>query len=242
MGSFDSSIISFFNQFAQRSYTFDQIVVFLSDSHLLKGGVFAMLFWWLWFRRQKDDKSEHDGTHARVMTMIVACFIAVFAVRILAVSTPFKIRPIHNPDLTFVVPHDMDSEILQTWSSFPSDHAAMFFALAVSLGFISRSLGILSLIYVAVVICAPRVYLGLNYPTDMIAGTVVGIAGAWVANIRIIRRLVGWYTLSWVRLHPASFYAFFFFVTFQVAVMFDDVREIAGFVFNLLEVTMKGVG
>ncbi len=239
MGSFDSSIISFFNQFAQRSYTFDQIVVFLSDSHLLKGGVFAMLFWWLWFRPQKDGKSEHDGMHARVMTMIVACFIAVFAVRILAVSTPFKIRPIHNRDLAFVVPHDMDSEILQTWSSFPSDHAAMFFALAVSLWFVSRSLGILSLIYVAVVICAPRVYLGLHYPTDIIAGTAIGIAVAWVVNIKVIRSLIGLFTSNWLRLHPASFYAFFFFITFQVAVIFDDVYEIAGFVSNVFGATVE---
>ena len=233
MGSFDSSIIAFFNQFAQRSYTFDQIVVFLSDSHLLKGGVFAMLFWWLWFRRQKDGMSEHDGTHARVMTMIVACFVAVFAVRVLAVSTAFKLRPIHNAELNFVAPHDMDSNMLQTWSSFPSDHAAMFFALAVSLWFISHSLGILSLIYVSVVICAPRVYLGLHYPTDMIVGAAVGTGAAWVVNLKVVRRPVEWCASRWLRLHAASFYAFFFFVTFQVAVIFDDVYEISRFVSNV---------
>jgi undecaprenyl-diphosphatase len=176
------------------------------------------------------------------MTMIVACFIAVFAVRVLAVSTPFQVRPIHNADLTFAVPHDMDSDMLETWSSFPSDHAAMFFALAMSLWFISRSLGILSLIYVSVVICAPRVYLGLHYPTDMLVGAAVGIGAAWVVNLKVVRRPVEWCASRWLRLHAASFYAFFFFVTFQVAVMFDDVREIAGFVFHLLEVTMKVVG
>lgn len=242
MGSFDSDIISFLNQFAQRSYTFDQIMVFVSSSHLLKGGVFAILFWWLWFRRHGSDKSEHDGTRARVMTMIVACFISVFAVRVLAASIPFKIRPIHNADLNFVAPHDMNTDILQTWSSFPSDHAAMFFALAVSLWFISRSLGVLSLIYVAVVICVPRVYLGLYYPTDMVAGTAIGGAAAWVASGKVIRRLVDWRTSSWSRVHPASFYAFFFFVTFQVAVIFDDVREISSFVLHVLKVTVGSVG
>jgi len=239
MNGFDTSIISFFNQFAQRSYTFDQIVIFISDSPILKGGVFAILLWWFWFRNKDEHLQEQDKTRTDVIMVILACALAVFAVRILAVATPFKLRPIHNPELNFVVPHDMDTEILQTWNSFPSDHAAMFFALAISFWYISRLLGSLMFIYVFIFICIPRVYLGLHYPTDIVAGTVVGVGAAYLTRIRHIRKITNRYTFKWLRFHPASFYAFFFFVTFQMAVIFNDVRDISKFLLHLLDVTIK---
>lgn len=239
MNDFDVSIISFLNQFSQRSYTFDQIVIFISGSTIFKGGVFAILLWWFWFRYKDEHLPEQNETRTNVMMVILACTLAVFAVRILAVTTPFKLRPLHDPELNFVVPYDMDTEILQTWNSFPSDHAAMFVALAVSFWYISRSLGVLMFIYVSLFICIPRIYLGLHHPTDIIAGAVIGIGAACLTRIRHIRKITNRYSFKWLRLHPASFYAFFFFVTFQMAVIFNDVRSILKFLLHLLNVIMK---
>lgn len=239
MNSFDVDIISLFNQFAHRSYTFDQIVIFISDSSSFKGCVFAIILWWLWFRHKDEHFTEQNKIRTDLIMVIVACVLAVCTVRILAVTTPFRLRPVHNPELSFVVPYDMNTEILQTWNSFPSDHAAMFFALALSFWHISHSLGVFMFIYVFIFICIPRVYLGLHYPTDIIVGTIVGVGAAYLTRIRPIPEIAGRYSLKWLRFHPASFYAFFFFITFQMAVIFDDVRDITKFLFHLLDITMK---
>ncbi len=42
------SILSFINRFAQRSSTFDEFVVLLSITMLLKGGVIVGVLWWVW--------------------------------------------------------------------------------------------------------------------------------------------------------------------------------------------------
>jgi undecaprenyl-diphosphatase len=73
--------------------------------------------------------------------------------------------------------------------SFPSDHAAAAFAIAVSIFFVSRRVGAVALA-VATLIALSRVLLGVHYPSDVIAGAAVGalsaivvarIASGWVA-------------------------------------------------------------
>lgn len=61
--------------------------------------------------------------------------------------------------------------------SFPSDHAAAAFAIAFAVLAFSRRAG-LAFLVVAALIAASRVALGLHYPSDVLAGAVVGWAAA----------------------------------------------------------------
>jgi len=60
-------------------------------------------------------------------------------------------------------------------SSFPSDHAAAGFAIALALFLIHRRLGTLTLIAAGVMSYA-RVYVGLHYPSDVLVGALIGLA------------------------------------------------------------------
>jgi hypothetical protein len=60
--------------------------------------------------------------------------------------------------------------LLSGWSSFPSDHACLFFALATGLCLISPVIGGLALLHASLIVSLPRIYLGLHYPTDVLAG------------------------------------------------------------------------
>ena len=57
--------------------------------------------------------------------------------------------------------------------SFPSDHATMAGAAAVGLWLVSRRLGVVATV-LAVVMAATRVYVGVHYPFDVLAGLVLG--------------------------------------------------------------------
>jgi len=61
--------------------------------------------------------------------------------------------------------------------SFPSDHAAAAFAIAFAVLAFSRRAGI-GFLVVAALIALSRVALGMHYPSDVIAGAVVGWASA----------------------------------------------------------------
>jgi undecaprenyl-diphosphatase len=80
-----------------------------------------------------------------------------------------------------------------TTSSFPSGHAATSFAGAVVLSRLVGK-GVFLLIVLAVLIAFSRVYVGVHYPLDVVAGAALGalVGGAVVAlAVRLPRRPSG---------------------------------------------------
>ena len=66
--------------------------------------------------------------------------------------------------------------------SFPSGHAAFFFALATGVFFHRKWWGVLFYI-AALAISLSRVAAGLHWPSDVLAGAVIGILSAWLVKM-----------------------------------------------------------
>lgn len=230
MNPFDTSIVSFVNRFAHHSWVFDSFVFMLSDNHLLKGGVVAALIWWAWFRPSPNQLDSRKY----LLWGIVACLLSVVVARALANLLPFRERPMATAALHFQTPYGASDEGLIHWSSFPSDHAAVFFALATSIFLAWRAAGILALCHVFIFICLPRLYLGLHYPTDLLTGALIGIALASIARVRVVRESLGRLAMPWLEYSPGSFYACLFILTLQIATLFQSMRDIVHFFFVLL--------
>jgi undecaprenyl-diphosphatase len=72
--------------------------------------------------------------------------------------------------------------------SFPSDHATAAFAIATAVALRLRVAGLI-LIGLATVLACGRVFLGLHYPSDVVAGAALGAASAVVTWLPPIRRV-----------------------------------------------------
>lgn len=220
MNSFDTSIVSFLNDFAGRWKTFDELIIFMSNSSFVKGWLIMACLWWLWFRPTSDGPSRRDYVVATVLTG----FGAVLVARGLADLLPFRARPFSTASAHFIPPYSFTGHDLDTWSSFPSDHAVLFFALATGLFMAHRKFGIAAYIWVTVAVCFPRLYLGIHWPTDLIAGAVIGIALGWTGTTRIIRDAIRTHILPWSESQPGLFYAGMFLIMFEVMNIFEDAR------------------
>ncbi|MET0288329.1 MAG: phosphatase PAP2 family protein [Pseudoxanthomonas sp.] len=223
MNDFDLAVIRLVNSYAQHSWAVDRFIGVVADNHLLKGGALSMLVWWQWFRlspRQVDDRGQ-------VLATLLNSCVAMALAHVLAVVLPFRQRPIHEDALHFVLPHGAVPEALSGWSSFPSDHATLFFALAAGLLFVSRPVGVLALAYTSLVIAFPRLYMGFHYATDLLAGALIGLLVVLAGNRVLMRTPLPRWLVGWSDRHPGYFYPFMFFFTYQIADNFEAIRALA---------------
>jgi undecaprenyl-diphosphatase len=202
---------------------FDHFVGMVADLNLLKGGVFLALLAWIWCQPAPGQERRRS----LVVATLVGSFSALAVARMLAVVLPFRLRPMlayHTADAPPIAPEWND------WSSFPSDHATWFVALASGLWLASHRIGGLALAYAVVVICLPRLYIGYHYFSDVIAGAALGAVITWFACRPRLREPISRPLLHWGELHPAPFYAAAVLLCFEMATLFEGVRTFGAFV------------
>lgn len=127
----------------------------------------------------------------------------------------------------------MEPEGLETWSSFPSDHAILFFALSTCILLISKKAGALAYIYTLLIICFPRIYFGYHFPTDILGGAVIGIAVTLIASIDKISKPLIESVFKFSSKYTGLFYVFFFLLTYQIATGFANSLELVHYLRKL---------
>jgi len=219
----DVNAIRFMNAYAGVSRGFDSFMMTVAYNELLKVGPLLVAFWALWFARNPTDPQQRQ---ARLVSAIVAsCLAAVISVGLTHVL-PSRARPIIEPQLGFVLPYGMTPEGWDRSSSLPSDHAAMFFALAAGMWFVSRLWGGLALLFVLLFIAVPRAYLGLHYVSDLAAGGTIGLVLAWIGNTRSGLRVFSGHATTLESRRPDIFYPVLILITYQIVDLFHDGRQL----------------
>jgi membrane-associated phospholipid phosphatase len=219
------TVIAWLGQFTTVSAHFNQILHYMAGSNLIKGYPMMAAMWFFWCR----DSDPKLNTRRIIVGTLAACMVAVLVARVVNTIGPFQPRPIANTALTafsYVGLPPPQSQALYIWNSFPSDHAAMYLSLAAGLFLISRVFGAYAYLYVLAFICLPRMYLGLHYTTDIIAGAVLGIGCTLLFNSRVVVRL---YEKQYTRLldkYPAAFQTVLFLVSIELSMTFSDIRDL----------------
>lgn len=217
----DGAVAKGLNVVSAMPVTFNRVVVLLSEANYIKVAPFVLVAVWFW---NADPREEN---RRKVSAGFIAIFIAILIGRALQLGLPFRPRPIHTPDLGLTLPAGMNIDILGGWSSFPSDHAVVFGALVGLAWALSRRLGRAGLLYALVMVLLPRVYLGVHYLSDIVAGLAIGLAVSWLAQIGLVSRALSFPVEPLARRYPAFFYTSVMFLLTQVVQMFGDVRKIA---------------
>jgi undecaprenyl-diphosphatase len=221
----DKWVCSSLNAYAHRSWAVDAFFALFARNDLLKGGVVVIFYSWAWFRRHAEIVKQRQIVICGLIGGIAAPWFA----RLIAFVAPFRVRPLHDPTLHWQLAYGTNPSTLINWSSFPSDHAAMFAAFAMALFFVSRRAGIILFAYVFALVDFARIYLGLHYLTDILAGTLIGIAVSYLLVSKRPRALVDEHIMPALDRNPEYFYPGFVFFLYMVGTMFSPLHEILSY-------------
>ncbi len=222
MNPVDQYLLELLNGFAHRSLILDAAVSFLADQAVFKGALVTSLLWLAWFQRDPGQKLRRE----LVISTLAATVAALLLTKIIRSLVPFRLRPIQDPAVIFTLPYHVTSETLWNWSSFPSDTAAFDFALSVGVVLMWGRWGWLVILYSLAVICVPRIYLGYHYPSDVVVGALIGSLVTLTLCRKEIRIPLSRRLLLWSDDYPGTFYCAFFLLTYEIAAVFENTRQI----------------
>jgi len=230
---FELAIFQTINGYAGVNWALDRVANMLIHNNLIKHGLFIASFWVLWLNATSDQIRRR----ADLCFILVAVSLSLFVNQVISSIFPMRSRPIYWTDIglrepTFDISHFR--RMLETFSSFPSDHAAIYFALTTGFWFISRRLAVAMAIWSVVCLLA-RIFMGLHFPSDIFIGAtiaiVVTVAARREALLRFLRTCV-----DYLETHAATlFHAAVFLFVFQIGNLFWESRLLAASVVKVVK-------
>jgi len=214
----------FLSRLTFQSHFLNHAIVAIVNDYIFKGVLLIALLWWIWF---KPGGSQQRNREIVTITLISGLLALVLG-RLMAHYLPFRLRPMYTPEFQGMFHFAGVSEpVLRTWSAFPSDHAMLWCAIATGIFFASWRAGIYSLLHALILICLPRVFLGLHFPSDVLAGALIGIVLTCAMNLPYLRTRGAAPILAIAQRYSGLFYGLAFILSFELATQFDELRELA---------------
>jgi undecaprenyl-diphosphatase len=226
LNGFDSYIMELMSRYSQRSLIVNKFIVQFLDLLSIKLLPFIVGLWVLWF-------SKIPKFRPAVVEAFFGMFAAIAFSKVIQFFLPQRLRPLHSGNPDFVLPLGVDPHALEHWSSFPSDHAAIFFAASTTIWRVSRPLGSACYLWSIFVVCIPRIYVGYHYASDIIAGAALGVFTALVIARPLQVTFMPWIAAVEKR-YPPVFYAMFFIVSYELMSAFIEARLVGTAIKNLL--------
>ncbi len=166
LNPFDVAVYHLVNGMAGHSQILDAIMIFFAKYAL---ELYALLFVIAWFTLPRKDIQNRHALFVAGLSGVLALIINVVISHIWFRPRPFTV--FQKGTFTQLVSHSKDA-------SFPSDHASG------SWGFASASWGHTprwvrySFTILAILVSFARVFVGVHYPTDVLAGLLIGFVSS----------------------------------------------------------------
>jgi undecaprenyl-diphosphatase len=160
------------NSLAGQWLWLDVVGIFCAEFLIWFLPILLVLFYFLANQQQRLNYRRH-------FIQAIVIIIITWLISQLIGLAYFRPRPfVTHPSIYQLV-------IAYSKKSFPSDHAALAFALAFVIMLTNKRLGILFLIF-AILIGLSRIFGGVHYPSDILGGLLVALLSTWlVKKIRI---------------------------------------------------------
>lgn len=186
----DFIVFQYINNLAGRHLWLDTLAIFFAEyfGYILVLLLFSFLFW-----PSKTKKAEWSDflfeNLKKYWLMIVQAFLAGILARFIIVNIiryflprqrPFAFLNFAQQNLGGSVENHVNLLVDKVnQSAFPSGHAAFFFAIATIVYFYNKKAGLLFFI-ASFLISISRVFTGIHWPSDIIAGAIIGILSSFL--------------------------------------------------------------
>lgn len=169
----DETLFFWINGFVGKVPIFDWLMSLLGDDYLIFT-IMALILLGLWFGFRSAPQRELN--QRAVLCAVLAVGLTAIIVHFLTDYGPYRLRPSDAyPGLVNLLTYERSDP------SFPSEPAAIAFAFATGVMLIRRGrLGAVMLLMAALHAFA-RVYVGVHYPVDILAGAAIGILSSFAA-------------------------------------------------------------
>ncbi|HEX3015968.1 MAG TPA: phosphatase PAP2 family protein [Desulfobacteria bacterium] len=163
MNSFDLKLYHLINGAAGHHPFLDRFMAVIANYSL---EVYIVLFVIAWFALPRPTVKERHALVIMGLAGVLGLIINIIISHIWFRPRPFRVLP--QGSFTQLIPHSPDA-------SFPSDHTTGSFGFAAGSWGKSAKWVRISFTLLAVLNAIARVYAGVHWPTDVLAGMVVGI-------------------------------------------------------------------
>ncbi len=158
----DLYLFQYINGFAGKSVCLDSLAIFFAEylQYFLIAALFVFLL--------KNFKKYLP----MVMGGLAAAVLARFGIAEIIRFFWHRARPFVENNVSLLFNHENSY-------SFPSGHAAFFFALSAVIYHYNKKTGILFFI-ASLLVSISRVFCGVHWPSDILGGIIVGVFSAWL--------------------------------------------------------------
>ncbi len=161
LSSLDSQLFLKINGYVGQVPIIDNTVKLVVNEYFIPVSL-ALLILYLWFAKSLQIKTKRQSLSVAVLSIGLVNLAIVLLNQVIVRPRPFDQLP---TKLLFYKPTD---------PSFPSNAAAVSFALASAIFLVDRKLGVFALL-LATLYSFSRVYAGVHFPGDVVTGAVIGI-------------------------------------------------------------------
>lgn len=218
-------MMSLFASLVGTSEFLDGAVHLLLTNDLLKGVPFGTALLLLW-AVPREAHAEKERTS--LLSILLATGFSLVIGRTIQ-NLIVNPRPLMVPEMAVLYPPTFQNYRLD-WNTFPSDHMALYFTIALGVYSLRRALGIGLILWCLLGVGFARISAGYHYPLDILGGIAVASA-----SLSLVRWLHGWLEPFLARftrlatLYPGLAAAAMFIICFQISTVFDTVRGLGEF-------------
>ena len=227
----DIPVLQFLNGLAGRYPVFEAAWQTLADWRFMRCAPIVAFLAWAWIARAQT------GARMAIVTGLIGLCAVNFATQLLKHAVQLHPRPFAVADqLHLVLPRGITTN-WGLWSSFPSDTTALHMALVAIIWSISRRAGMAAFAWVALFIALPRVFFLYHYPSDVVAGALIGLAFVWAAQRLWAVSVLAAATLRCEREWPQAFYPIALIFACDVMHSFDSIERVFIYAKKLVHAT-----